>query len=155
MLNLFSRLSASSLVCVGMLCTLNLTGCSDAVTTTKVKSTAEKPESLLKTRLTKEVGEFKAGEGKAQVNSEVKYSNPITGALEAYDPMKQQIAEGQVKQAVEMFRATEGRYPRDYAEFKSKVIGQYGLKVPTLGVGKRYEYDVENHKLIVVMDKKE
>ena len=154
MLNLSTRQPVASLMWLGALFILNLAGCSDAVSTTKIKSTAEKSENRLKTKLTKEVGEFKAEEGKEQVDSKVKYSNPITGALEAYDPMKQQLAEGQVKQAVEMFRATEGRYPHDYAEFKSKVIDQYGLKLPTLGVGKRYEYDVENHKLIVVMDKK-
>lgn len=82
----------------------------------------------------------------------MKYTNPITGPLDAIDPMKQKISEGQITQLVEMFRATEGRYPRDYDEFKKRVIDENNMRLPTLGAGKRYQYDVASHKLVVVME---
>lgn len=82
----------------------------------------------------------------------MKYTNPITAPFEAFDPTKQKISEGLITQLVEMFRATEGRYPKDYDEFKKRVIDENKMRLPTLGVGKRYQYDVAQHKLIVVMD---
>lgn len=127
-------------------------GCSGGTTSPKAKSTSRKTGTGLKPKFTKEIGEFNADEGKEQVESKVKYSNPITGPLEAFDPMKQKLAEVTVVQAVERIRAMEGRYPRDYDEFKAKVIDENGLRLPTLGVGKRYEYDVAEHRLIVVIE---
>ncbi|MEZ6124326.1 MAG: hypothetical protein R3C49_14305 [Planctomycetaceae bacterium] len=108
----------------------------------------------LKVKSTDEIGEFKEQPGQRVVDSKVEYTNPITGPLEAYDPMKQQIAELAIQQAVQVFYATEGRYPRDYDEFMSEVVRKNNVRLPELGVGKRYEYDVENHKLMVVKDEK-
>ena len=59
-----------------------------------------------------------------------------------------------VNQAVEMFRATEGRYPKDYQEFKSKVIEAKQIRLPVPGEGLEYQYDVQNHSLVVVKSKK-
>ena len=128
-------------------------GCTDGVesrTTTKSQKKS-KPQGL-KPNTTDDIGEFKAEEGKQVVDSKIKYTNPITGPLEAYDPMKQKISEIAITQSVELFRATEGRYPKDYDEFMTKVIKQNGVRLPELGVGKRYEYDVANHTLMVVTD---
>lgn len=144
---------SARLFCVPVLA-LILSGCSDGTTTTKSKSTSQKSAGGLKPKFTNDIGEFNAEDGKETVDSKVKYSNPITAALEAYDPSMQKIAVPRVTQAVEMFRANEGRYPKDYAEFKAKVVDGMGLRLPRLGVGKRYEYDVDQHKLIVVMEKK-
>lgn len=84
------------------------------------------------------------------VDSKVKVSNPITGALEAYEPLKQQVAGLGIDHAVRLFQATEGRYPKDHEEFMTRVIKQNNIRLPQLSTGKSYKYDVENHKLVVV-----
>lgn len=125
-------------------------GCSEGKKTGN--DIGDKPVGELKPKSTDDISEFKPDAGQQVVDSKVKYTNPITAPLEAFDPIKQQISEGQITQLVEMFRATEGRYPKDYDEFKKRVIDDNGMRLPALGVGKRYQYDVQNHKLVVVME---
>lgn len=129
----------------GMLLMAFAVGCGD-VSPTKSSGEIE----LAKPKETQEIGEFDATAGSEVVDSEVKISNPITGALEAYGPMKQQISGFAVTQAVEMFRATEGRYPKDYQEFLSRVIQANKIRLPEPGKGLEYQYDVKNHRLVVV-----
>ncbi len=110
--------------------------------------------TLAKPKMTDKIEEFDPTADNEIVDSKVKISNPVTGALEAYGPLKQQISGMTVNQAVEMFRATEGRYPKDYQEFKSKVIEAKQIRLPVPGEGLEYQYDVQNHSLIVVKSKK-
>ena len=105
-----------------------------------------------KPKTTDEIGEFNAEDGKQVVDSKVKISNPITGALEAYQPLKEQIAGLGIDHAVNLFYATEGRYPKDYDEFMNRIIRENQIRLPVLGTGKSYEYDVANHKLVVVTE---
>jgi len=131
-----------------LLALLTIMGCGEG----KKTSRSTKSESPLKVKSTDEIGEFHEEEGKEVVDSKVKYSNPVTGPLEAYDPLKQKISELAITQSVQHFYATEGRYPKDYNEFMTKVIRENGVRLPTPGLGKHYEYDVANHKLVVVAD---
>ena len=55
-----------------------------------------------------------------------------------------------IDHAVRIFHATEGRYPKDYDEFMQKVIKANNINLPVLPGGAKYQYDVENHKLVVV-----
>lgn len=116
--------------------------------------TAEKPQNKPKPGLktTDEIGEFDPAADQTLVDSKVKVSNPITAPLEAYGPLKVQVAELGIQQAVEMFRATEGRYPKDHDEFMQKVIKANRIRLPQPNSGQRYQYDVENHKLVVVQE---
>ena len=67
--------------------------------------------------------------------------------------MKQQIAEMQIENAIRVFHALENRYPRDHEEFMEQVIkGQQHSSAATGKPGKRYEYDVANHRLMVVRE---
>ncbi|MEO2015329.1 MAG: hypothetical protein ABGZ53_13245 [Fuerstiella sp.] len=122
-------------------------GCSDLV---EPQSSEQKQSAQLKT--TDDIGEFKAEDGKKTVSSKVKISNPITGALEAYAPMKQKLGELKIQQAVGLFNATEGRYPKDHEEFMTMVIKANHIRLPALGPGKQYQYDVEEHALMVVTE---
>ena len=119
-----------------------LSGCGESVTTAPKQSPGPKS--------TDEIGEFKPELGKETVDSKVKISNPVTGALEAYEPLKQQVAELGIDQAVQMFNALEGRYPKDHDEFMTRVIKANNIRLPALSSDKSYEYDVENHCLMVV-----
>jgi len=106
-------------------------------------------------KVTDDIGEFDPAANKEVASSEVKISNPLTGALEAYQPLKEKVAGLGIDHAVNLFQALEGRYPKDHDEFMEKVIKANHIKLPTLGKGKSYEYDVENHKLVVVIDPKQ
>lgn len=108
------------------------------------------PGELARPKTTDEIGEFDPAADNEIVDTDVKISNPITGALEAYGPLKQQISGMAVTQAVEMFRATEGRYPKTYDEFISKVVEANRIRLPVPGNGLQYQYDVQNHSLVVV-----
>lgn len=56
----------------------------------------------------------------------------------------------QVKQGLNYFYATEGRYPKSHEEFMEKVIKFYKIKLPEPVATAEYQYDVENHELLVV-----
>ena len=132
---------------------LILTGCVDVQlpndpAEVEVKQPAAKPG--LKT--TDDIGEYDPAAEKPLVDSQVKVSNPITAPLEAYGPLKIQVAGLGIQQAVEMFRATEGRYPNDHQEFMQKVVTANRIRLPEPAPGQRYEYDVANHKLVVVKE---
>lgn len=133
-----------------MLLCLLATGCTDGQT--------QKPAGegeLARPKVTDDIGEFDADSNPEVADTDVKITNPITGALEAYGPLKQQISGLAITQAVELFRATEGRYPKDYDEFMSRVIKANQIRLPEPGKGLQYQYDVANHKLIVVKTQKD
>ena len=110
----------------------------------------EQEQSAKPIKTTDDIGEFKAEDGKTTVSSKVKITNPVFGALEAYEPTKQKIGEMAIQHSVDLFNATEGRYPKDHEEFMTKVIKANSIRLPKLGPGKEYQYDVENHALMVV-----
>jgi len=122
-------------------------GCADMV-----EPRTSQPEQTVKLKTTDDIGEFKAEDGKATVSSRVKISNPITGSLEAFEPLKQQVGELKIQHSVDIFNAIEGRYPKDHEEFMTKVIKANNIRLPQLGPGKQYQYDVENHTLMVVTE---
>jgi hypothetical protein len=103
-------------------------------------------------RTTDKVEEFRPEAGQEVVSNKVEITNPITGALEAYQPMKRQIAALGIEHAVNLFQASEGRYPKDFEEFKARIIEENKIRLPALPQGLSYQYDVENHKLVVVRD---
>lgn len=128
-----------------LLTLLSVVGCADMYAPPQSAGPA-------KPRTTDQVGEFNAADGREIVSADVNITNPLTGALEAYQPLKQQIAGLGVDHAVNLFYATEGRYPKDHAEFMQRIIQENQLRLPALPQGLSYQYDVQNHKLVVVRD---
>ncbi|MEZ6040728.1 MAG: hypothetical protein R3C20_09485 [Planctomycetaceae bacterium] len=119
-------------------------GCTDSQPATS--------SSPAKPRTTDKVDEFNPNAGREVVSNEVRISNPITGALEAYQPLKRQIAGLGIDHAVGLFQALEGRYPKDFDEFMTRIIKENNIRLPSLPQGMSYQYDVANHKLVVVRD---
>ncbi len=118
-----------------------LAGCVDsqpAPATSPLKKTTDK------------IGEFDPNAGDAVVKPDVKITNPITGPLEAYGPIVQQIAAMGIDHAIGLFYATEGRYPNSYDEFMTRIIKENNMRLPVMPTGLEYQYDVENHKLVVI-----
>lgn len=125
-------------------------GCGDSPQTVKQ---LPKPPAAKQPRQPAQVGEFDPNGDRQEASSDLTMSNPITGPLEIYQPLKQQVVGMGIDHAVQLFHALEGRYPKDLDEFMTRVIQQNNIKLPPLGPGKSYEYDVENHKLLIVEDK--
>ncbi|MCH2202594.1 MAG: hypothetical protein MK102_11535 [Fuerstiella sp.] len=123
-----------------------MAGCMDGLMPTD-SSPNEKP---LRVKTTDDIGEFKGD--KQVIKPKVKATNPIMAPLQAYEPMKQRIAGLGIEHAVNLFHATEGRYPKDYEEFMQRIIKENNMRLPDPAKGFSYEYDVVNHKLVVVKD---
>ena len=98
---------------------------------------------------TQDIGEFDPSSGEEVSDGKVEL-NMVTGAAGAYGPLVEKVSNIAVVQAVNLFWAAEGRYPKDHDEFMSKVIKKNNIRLAMLPHGSAYKYDVENHALVVV-----
>ncbi len=108
-------------------------------------------QSILKQK-TQKIGKYDPAAGRKVSDSKVRASNPITGPLEAYGPMVEQISKTHIDHGVALYHAEHGRYPT-YDEFMSQVIQvgkPNGIQLPMLPGKMEYQYDEETHKLVVV-----
>ena len=76
--------------------------------------------------------------------------DPITLQGNAYVVAIGQIAIGQIKQAVDLYQAENGRYPRDLDEFMEEIIKKNNIALPKLPPYQDYAYDANQHNLIVI-----
>jgi hypothetical protein len=111
--------------------------------------TKKSPNSIIG-KTTQDIGEYDAKKGAEVSDSKIRASDPITAPMMAYGPMLEQISKSHIAAAVNLFEANEGRYPADLDEFMEKIIKPNNIKLPVLPGGKKYQYDVENHKLVVI-----
>ncbi len=116
-------------------------GCEDQV--------KKSPNSIIGKK-TQDIGEFDPNAGAKVSDAKINATDPITAPTSAYGPMLERISATHIEQAVRLFEATEGRYPMSYEEFMEKIIKANKIELPVLPGGKKYQYDVENHKLVVV-----
>lgn len=143
--------NAAPLHCLICLVSIFLTsGCGSGTQT--VKQLPQPPQGS-QPKPPEQVGEFDPNGDKQEADDSITMSNPITGPLEAYQPLKQQVIGMGIDHAIQLFHALEGRYPKDLDEFMTRVIKENHIKLPPLGDGQSYEYDVQNHKLLIVEDK--
>lgn len=115
-------------------------------------STEKKPEKTgIIGKTTQDIGEYDPNAANQVVSdTKIRASDPITAPLSAYGPMTDKIARDQIKYAVELFNAAEGRYPKDHEEFMTRIIQENNIKLPVQPFGGKYVYDVEKHELYVV-----
>lgn len=97
---------------------------------------------------TSDIGE--AGKNDAQADMQVKQSDGLKALPGAYGFAVSQLAKGQIKQMVELYRAEHGNYPKTHEVFMREIIQKYKIELPVLPGGRAYKYDVKNHELIVV-----
>ena len=104
---------------------------------------------------TQDITEYDPAAGK--VVSEGKYEASLIksamGNARAYGSMVENIEVPRITQLLEMHRAVTGEYPKTFQEFMDEIIFKNNHKLTMLPHGSSYQYDVENHKLIVVKDK--
>lgn len=113
------------------------------------EQTKKSPNSIIG-KTTQNVGAFDPNAGSKVSDSKIHATDPITAPTSAYGPMVEQISKLYIDQAIQHFEVNEGRYPKDLDEFMEKIIRPNNIKLPVLPGGKQYQYDVENHKLVVV-----
>lgn len=141
------------------LLTLFVAGCSQGTPVESDENAAVEPEkkkagiNLMNPKMTDKIEQFDPNAGRKVSDSKVTYSNPITGALEAYGPLVEKTSKIKIDYTVRLFHAEHGRYPRDMDEFMIRIIKPSGVKLPVLPGGREYQYDVENHQLVVVEKK--
>lgn len=105
-------------------------------------------------RKTQEIGEFDA-DGDAEIaDQQVKVSANPLAAAGAYGYAAGTISKQAVQRALQLFNAEHDRYPKDHDEFMEKIIKANNIQLPVLPGGDQYQYDVENHELIIVEGKK-
>src|ERR1700693_680566 len=121
-----------------------LVGCDSLADQTK-----KDPNSIIGKK-TDKIEKFDPNAKQVVSDSKVHADDPSLYALQAYGPMVEQISTMYIQHAVDLFQATEGRYPKDHDEFMTRIIKENQIKLPVLPGGARYAYDVENHKLKIV-----
>jgi hypothetical protein len=65
------------------------------------------------------------------------------------------VFEVQIPQAMSLFKATEGRGPKDHDEFMEKIVKANQIHLPELPEGDRYRYDPKTEQLMVESPEKE
>ena len=55
----------------------------------------------------------------------------------------------QIKPALELYRGSNGSYPKTHEEFMEKIIKANGIALPTLPEGQEYVFDPEQGQLMV------
>jgi len=55
----------------------------------------------------------------------------------------------QIKQALDLYKASTGSHPKTHEEFMEKVINANGIKLPELPAGQKYVFDPEQAQLMV------
>ena len=112
-----------------------------------------KPEPIVG-KTTQDIGEFDPDAGEEVDDGKVEL-NMVTGAAGAYGSLVQKVSNINIVQAVNLFHAAEGRYPKDHDEFMTEVIKKNNIRLAMLPHGSAYKYDVENHELVVVKEGKD
>lgn len=123
----------------------SLAGCMQALEDQVKKD----PNSIIG-KTTQDVGQFDPNAGAKVSDSKINATDPITAPVSAYGPMVEKIMKSHVEAAINLFHASEGRYPNSHEEFMTAIIKANNIQLPVLPGGKKYQYDVENHTLVVV-----
>jgi len=126
----------------------------------QVEADGEKPKAKKGSifgKKTQDITEYDPAAGK--VVSEGKYESSLIksamGNARVYGSAVENIEVPRVTQLLEMHRAVTGEYPKTFQEFMDEIILKNNHKLTMLPHGSSYQYDVKNHKLIVVKDKAE
>lgn len=76
--------------------------------------------------------------------------DPITLPGNAYVSIVGRNSILNIKHAIDLYQAENGRYPKDYKEFMDEIIKKNNIALPTLPYYQEYGYNAEKHELIVL-----
>ncbi len=97
-----------------------------------------------------EIGEFDQKAGKEVVTLDAKVTDPITGPLEILKKARVEIPMLAIEHALNLYNASEGRFPQSHDEFMTQIISANNIRLPVLPSGLDYQYDVDGHQLVIV-----
>lgn len=103
-------------------------------------------------KTTRDVGDANAARNRGAVNAETKVpvGDPVTVSMSVYKNARFRAAQMQITSGLQAFYAEQGRYPRDYDEFKRGVLDQYNFQLPALPEYQRYGYDAKKRELVIL-----
>ena len=102
----------------------------------------------------KKAGVGATGKGQYGVASEQPMSIITTPVSTYFYAQEKTVFDMQIPQALNLFQASEGRYPNSEEEFMNKIIKANMIVLPKLPEGDSYVYDVPSHTLMVRTVKK-
>lgn len=101
-------------------------------------------------KTTQDIKEYDPKAGRVVSDSKIRADDPFLYALQAYGPMVEKISKDQIDYALKLYQAEHDRFPKDYNEFMEEIIKKNNIKLPVLPAQAEYQYDAENHKLVIV-----
>lgn len=95
--------------------------------------------------------EAKAGVGiKGQGLNQEHINQTIAAPVKSLFAFEQKaVFDFQIKPTLELYKATNGNYPKTHEEFMTKIIQQNQIKLPELPPGERYVWDPQQAQLMV------
>lgn len=129
--------------CCSLLSLIAICGCMDPPQT-------QSSGGPLKPKKTQEVGEFDPNANNTIVDSKPVVTGPISGPLNILKYEQVKIPMLAIEHALNLFNGLEGRYPTSHDEFMTRIIKENNIQLTALPAGQEYQYDVENHKLMIV-----
>jgi hypothetical protein len=88
--------------------------------------------------------------GAQAVTPKIVAKDPITLSGNAYVFAIGKTAQMNIDHAVDLYKATNDRYPKDYDEFMNEIIKANNISLPQLPYYQKYGYDEREHKLIIL-----
>jgi hypothetical protein len=88
--------------------------------------------------------------GAQKVEPRITGKDPITVTGSAYAAIIGRTEQLRIKQAIDIFKATNDRFPRDYDEFKKEILDGNGIRLTRLPPHQKYGYDAEKHELVIL-----
>lgn len=75
--------------------------------------------------------------------------SPITTPISEYFSMRSRIPLLQIKHDMDIYKAIDNRFPKNFEEFKSAILDPANIELPELPPGASYEYDNKSGELLV------
>ncbi len=97
----------------------------------------------------KRAGVGATGKGQYGVTSEQPMSIITTPISTYFFAQEKTVFDMQIPQAMNLFQASEGRYPNSEEEFMERIIKANMINLPKLKDGDSYFYDVPSHTLMI------
>src|SRR5262249_53242813 len=88
--------------------------------------------------------------GAREAATKITAKDPITLQGNAYVTIIGRTSILLIEQAVNLYQAEHGRYPKDYDEFMNEIIKPNNIALPQLPYYQKYGYDEKEHKLIIL-----
>jgi hypothetical protein len=136
-------------------CLLTTAGCEEQPRDTggKATSSSKSSRSGIIGKRTQEIANAKTEieqKGAKVASTKIVAKDPITLQGNAYVSIIGRNSQLMIEHALDLYHATNDRYPRDYDEFMAEIIKANNIALPLLPPYQKYGYDEKEHKLIIL-----